>query len=672
MGHTGIITELNRILLIAALLFFLIPDDSIIAQDDEAPAWPLRDCYTIASTFGEYRPGHVHMGIDIRSRDHKGIAVMGLPVYAVEDGYISRIKIKAGGYGRALYLTLRDGRTAVYAHLDSFIPQLEDYIRELQWKRESFALDITLPAEKFIFGRGETIGFSGRSGTKYPHLHFEIRNAAGRALNPMAEGFTIEDSRAPVFSGFALVPRDEEAEVNSDCRPISVPAERQNNYLYSIRNRIDVFGVIGLAVDCFDKADDAPNSHSVYRLELTLDGRTFFKIQFDSCDYYSYQQIEIDREPYLNRIGAGIFHRLFKIDGNKMPFYEGEGIINTRDFPAGEHEYVITAEDYNGNRSELRGKLNFISTPTIPRPLILKNFSAADYSAQEAAEISYNVEFFKNYIRIEAAEDSDLIWTNGSAYKAVFRNNIKSCFASIPITEETWGFNYLADGSGRVLDLYYIESISPENGGAIVSPDRKFKVVFPPGGVYEPMFAAVKEVEAGEFGMPVELASLKAYRCEPQWIPLRKSAKIVWNYEAVNPQTGIYFLNGDGNPVFLGNAGDSLTVTADCLNLETFVLVTDSVPPVIRITHPRKPQRTKDRRPIFHFSIADSLSGIDGKSIRAEIDGEWILAEYDPPRKAVYTSVRNPLPAGEHTIKLMVSDKSSNETVFEHKFTIYN
>ena len=58
-----------------------------------------------SANFGEMRPGHFHAGIDIKTD-----GVEGKPLVAVADGYISRIVVQAGGYGRAVYITLNNGQ----------------------------------------------------------------------------------------------------------------------------------------------------------------------------------------------------------------------------------------------------------------------------------------------------------------------------------------------------------------------------------------------------------------------------------------------------------------------------------------------------------------------------------------------------------------------------------
>ena len=76
---------------------------------EQAYIYPVQDVGRFYSAnFGELRPAHFHGGIDIKTD-----GVEGKPLVAVARGYVSRATISAGGYGRALYLTLDNGSTAV-------------------------------------------------------------------------------------------------------------------------------------------------------------------------------------------------------------------------------------------------------------------------------------------------------------------------------------------------------------------------------------------------------------------------------------------------------------------------------------------------------------------------------------------------------------------------------
>mgnify|MGYP000288861611 CR=1 FL=1 len=84
--------------------------------------WPTDAGKSLRSNFGEFRDGHFHMGIDIKTNGKEGASV-----FAVEDGYISRMVANFKGYGRALYIIHPDGRTSVYIFPNS-IQNLKDFL----------------------------------------------------------------------------------------------------------------------------------------------------------------------------------------------------------------------------------------------------------------------------------------------------------------------------------------------------------------------------------------------------------------------------------------------------------------------------------------------------------------------------------------------------------------
>ena len=118
-----------RRLLISALLLCSAPVSAQhLAPEDYI--FPLRDVAGLYSAnFGEMRPNHFHSGIDIKTD-----GVTGKPVLATADGYISRIAVTPGGYGRAIYITHPNGTTSVYGHLSKFRDDIEKYVHEERYR----------------------------------------------------------------------------------------------------------------------------------------------------------------------------------------------------------------------------------------------------------------------------------------------------------------------------------------------------------------------------------------------------------------------------------------------------------------------------------------------------------------------------------------------------------
>src|SRR5215213_1634866 len=65
---------------------------------------PLNIPMSLSGNFGELRPNHFHMGLDLKTERREN-----LPVHASADGYISRIKIEPAGFGRAIYIDHPNG-----------------------------------------------------------------------------------------------------------------------------------------------------------------------------------------------------------------------------------------------------------------------------------------------------------------------------------------------------------------------------------------------------------------------------------------------------------------------------------------------------------------------------------------------------------------------------------
>ena len=137
----------------------------------------------LAGTFGELRSNHFHAGVDIKTEGKEG-----LKVYAVAEGYVSRIKVQQFGYGKAIYITHPNGYTSVCGHLSAFKDEIESYIQKIQYKKESYETgNIYLKKDEFPIKKGEVIAFSGDTGgSGGPHLHFEIRDTSTeKIINPL-------------------------------------------------------------------------------------------------------------------------------------------------------------------------------------------------------------------------------------------------------------------------------------------------------------------------------------------------------------------------------------------------------------------------------------------------------------------------------------------------------
>ncbi len=178
------------IVVVKLLSFLVFFTSSLLGQN---LLLPLQTEVSLAGNFAELRRNHFHMGLDFRTNSKENY-----PVYAVEDGYVSRVLISSNGYGKCIYINHPNlGITSVYAHLNSFNSTLEDWTDKTQYSIQKNTLDSILPENLIRISRGQQIAFSGNSGSSSgPHLHFEIRNmVTEKTMNPLRFYPQIQDNQ---------------------------------------------------------------------------------------------------------------------------------------------------------------------------------------------------------------------------------------------------------------------------------------------------------------------------------------------------------------------------------------------------------------------------------------------------------------------------------------------
>jgi|GEM_PF-373222 len=215
--------------------------------------------------------------------------------------------------------------------------------------------------------------------------------------------------------------------------------------------------------------------------------------------------------------------------------------------------------------------------------------------------------------------------------------------------------------------------ITRESGGTVTSGDRQAKVEFRPEAVYHDLNVSIELVERSETRH--KLVG-KAYSFEPSVIPLDKRAKISLKYPELGcepDRLGLYELVGESSYRFLGQKLDSLegSVSAQVRYLSRYALLEDTLPPKITRVSIPEGMKIKAKKPKITATLKDDLSGIvSDEQVVVEIDGKWMIPEYDPEKQILVVQPLSPLSAGKHLLTIWVRDRAGNETEVKREFFV--
>jgi len=317
------------------------------AHDFIAPlAIPLQ----LSGNFGELRANHFHAGFDFKTNQKEGY-----PVIASATGYVSRIKISAFGYGKALYITHPNGYTTVYGHLQKGVGQIEKYIKQKHYELKEFEMDVYLKPDELPIQQGDTIAFSGNTGgSDGPHLHYEIRDTkTEKIINPFHFGYAdaLKDSKPPYVVSLQVYPIDTQSEINCQKEPfmLALNKDQSGDYISEI---LEVRSKIGLGIQAFDMDDVSFNSNGLYKVETFLNGQPHYFYVFDTFSFDESRHVNALIDYGMYRESGLKIQKLFrasKYPSSIISESNSLGIIDV--LPKQNSLYRIEISDFVGNKT---------------------------------------------------------------------------------------------------------------------------------------------------------------------------------------------------------------------------------------------------------------------------------------------------------------------------------
>ncbi|WP_160160548.1 M23 family metallopeptidase [Thermaurantimonas aggregans] len=529
---------------------------------------PLDIPLQLSGSFGELRTNHFHGGLDLRTGGMEGKRVL-----AAADGYVARISISPYGYGKALYIQHPNGYMTVYAHLQRFSPIIEQYVRQEQFKRESFEVDLYPQPWVLSVKKGELIALSGNTGSSGgPHLHFEIRDQGGeRALNPLSFGLQVPDNRHPEITQlFIYEIEDNFLEIKRNVYTV----RKVGGGIYKLdRDTLLISPRTGFAVEAFDYQNDSPFRNGVYSIEKFIEDTPVYKfiaegIRFDQTRYLN-AHIDYD----LKYSAGKNVHRLFVLPGNQLDAYPiliNRGLLKIP--PDSVAKVRIVARDIAGNASELT------------------------------------------------------FWAKGTA-------------GDLPavVRDRTGIFGFNED---------------------ILIRDESFVFFAETGTFYRPQKIAFSTVPLMAGG----ISAVVNFGMES--VPFHKFATLKLRVDKNHPNASKFVMVnvvGNKRSVITGTL-DGEWFTARIRSFGRYAVEADVSPP--KITPVNIPTNGNMQKvPVMRFRISDDLSGI--KSYRMEIDGKWVLAEFDGKTGLFFYPFEHAASGKKHEVYVRVTDAVGNTSEYK-------
>jgi len=530
---------------------------------------PLNIPLKLSGTFGELRTNHFHAGLDIKTQQKEG-----LKVYASADGYVSRIKISLWGYGKALYVTHPNGYTTVYAHLKKFNATIEKYIKQNQYKKESFEIQVFPKTNELPIKSNEVIAYTGSTGGFVgPHLHFEIRDSkTEKPINPMLFGISIKDDIRPTINTLIGYSLNDNSAINQISIPVQIPFKKLKNGNL-LATKITAFGTIGFGINAFDQLNGAANKNGLYDLKMLVNGEKQFDFKASSFSFSKskYINLLIDYQRFAELKQR--IQKCFIEPQNKLTLYNSpkNGYINIKDG----YNYTI-----NIIASDFRGNTRLITIPIQGKkqPILVK---------EEENKTPYKIDYTK--------------------------------FSKFT-----------------------------QNGVTIAFPKNTF---------YKNLYL--------DFEVSDTLAKIHT-----PIVPLNKKFTLTFNVSKYNQearkQLYIAYVNESGNASYQPTVKKDSTFYTLTKKLGNYKLMTDSIAPIIKL------KNFKDKQWLTHYNylkvkINDVGSGI--KSYRGEIDGSWILMEYNVKKGILTYNLKDKkFSVAKHQLKVTVTDNAGNKTTLNSTF----
>jgi len=546
------------------------------AQPGTAPpielSLPLPPDLPATGSFGEYREGHLHAGIDFSTRGE-----LGWPVQAAADGEVYRVKVERRGYGRAVYLRHARGYETVYGHLHRLDDETLGLERFVAAERTRLGdrypgdlyLDPPLPVR-----RGQVIALSGESGGGLPHLHFELRHLE-EPVDPVRAGMLAPAGfAAPVIEELWVLPRGP-CQVDGRWAPARFPFVRGDDR-FRLETAPEVAGSFDLELTAHVPGG---GRMGLAEIDLQCNGERRFRADLRRFSFEQYRESGLLYDEARSLSSGGRYtYRLRAPAAMSLPGVEGAGLAEP---PPGDLGCAIAVADARGNAARAE--------------LTLRIRPAPAYAAEPPAGVA-SWDLFDRLLLLNGAVALDPL--------------------------------HLAPEAAAVAGMPAVHH--PGRRAARLQGPGGIELHLQDGSLYEPAPIALS-AEPSAPRPPIGLEPIRpAVRLAPAGLFLRRDAR--WRARADDPERAAFYRYDPLQERWecLGRIVADGWIEGEARTGGTYALLRDGSPPRITGVQLRDEPRLGQKRLVF--PVVEAGEGIDVDAFEVSLNGSAVEAEYDPDR----------------------------------------
>jgi hypothetical protein len=654
-----------------AIILGLLSHSGALAE----PRWPLDIEISQSSSFAEFRGMRFHGGLDLRTKQTNGF-----PVYAIEDGFISRASVQFTGYGFGLYIDHpKLNARVVYGHLKCFNGPIQEYIADkLKAKGARHGINEFFKSDRFPVKKGQIVAYSGESGAGPSHLHFEIRNFNDDPIAPAKFGFRPKDNIFPSVYNLYIEPMEYGAVIDNSFLGKKYSLTKKTKALFYLPDSPTTSGKVGMQLGIAD-TNGMGNKYGIESINLSINGKKLIQRDFYQYSYDNTRECPLVFDYFKsNMTGTGYVINLFKYPFETLPFSKDyrpwSGVIDNNSYPGDSAPFEIYSYDYGSNGISVNGTLKKANYDFAK----LMNFSNPPRSTNSFDPVSVQkivTNFFETVVvcktpkYISNVKKPDVIpYTQGCTevkdsqgrihlvpcIACSYYNTIELAFRNEPCWE---GGAWI--GNLQLLPKnFYVDS----NGRNIA--EGAVEVLFKKNTVHFPILASIENInDKPSDGGTKRDGYLKAYSGIWEFKP----DNLIFDAEAVvRIKPNAY--NGNLKKLGVYNVSDSGRYTHNgeeiedsCLKFTTrsggrYIVLEDLIPPAITYARHFTHYQLGN---VYAFKCSDLGEGVSWLSGIATINGQKVETYADSDHKEVYVLIPKGIKL-PHKVKLSVSDYAGN------------